>query len=121
MSRGPLPSQLNLLTALAYREKGLKVRFLGCVTSYSASSATLKLGHDFPKDSGVIAAVDVKLLLEKLSHENLRVGEWLNVIGYITGRTRAKGVAVVGVQAVMVWSTGPMDVGRYEATFEGLR
>jgi len=91
------------------------------VTSYSASSATLKLGHDFPKDSGVIAAVDVKLLLEKLSHENLRVGEWLNVIGYITGRTRAKGVAVVGVQAVMVWSTGPMDVGRYEATFEGLR
>ncbi|PFH61334.1 hypothetical protein XA68_17636 [Ophiocordyceps unilateralis] len=117
MSRGPVPSRLCLLSSLPERRLGEKVRFLGCVTSYSMASASLFLGHLWPRDSGVLVAVDVKLVLQALGEELTRVGEWVNVIGYVVAGERGGG-ASVRVQALMVWPTGPLDIQRYETSFE---
>ena len=91
------------------------------VTSYSTSSARLALAHLYPKGNTVTASVDVSLLLESLTDEKTRVGEYVNVIGYITDQktTRHKKQPYqeskqVGVQAIVIWSTGPMDLQRYE-------
>lgn len=91
------------------------------VTSYSTSSACLFLSHLYPRDSNATAVVDVSLLLESLTAEQTRVGEFVNVIGYITEQkmTRAKKQPYqeskqVCVQATVLWSTGPMDLQKYE-------
>ena len=67
--------------------------------------------------------MDVNLLLNTLGHEKTRVGEWVNVIGYVTrkqrmGKPTTPGGFAVHVQALVVWSTGPLDVQRYEKTFD---
>jgi hypothetical protein len=91
------------------------------VTSYSTSSACLFLNHLYPRDSNATAVVDVSLLLESLTAEQTRVGEFVNVIGYITEQkiTRDKKQPhqeskQVCVQAIVLWSTGPMDLQKYE-------
>jgi len=68
--------------------------------------------------------VDVKLLLESLKSEQTRIGEWVNVIGYITAillpKTGHNSLgcenARVDVQALLLWSAGPIDTQRYEAS-----
>ena len=40
MSRGPLPSQLSLLSSLAYRTDGEKVRFLGWYVNLLMTSSS---------------------------------------------------------------------------------
>jgi hypothetical protein len=69
--------------------------------------------------------VDVKLVLPLLSHETTRVGEWVNVVGYITPKPTTVDAdlgsqhgSVVGVQALLVWSTGPLSIQQYESTFQ---
>ena len=83
------------------------------------------MGHLYPRDTNVTALVDVNLLLETLTTDLTRVGEYVNVIGYITSRHEAVGcealnqkLARVSVQALVVWSTGPMDIQNYERTFD---
>ncbi|KAL0942633.1 uncharacterized protein CTRU02_200518 [Colletotrichum truncatum] len=124
MSRGPLPSRLCLLSDLPSKPAGEKVRFLGCVTSYSTDSAVLTLEHGFPKGSNVSASIDVQLLLGTITSEQTSVGEWVNVVGYVTptsSGTRAKGASRepqnVAIQALLLWSTGPLNLQRYEASF----
>ncbi|KAI9899999.1 hypothetical protein N3K66_004261 [Trichothecium roseum] len=143
MSRGPVPTQLRLLSALPSTEPGAKVRFLGCVLDYAASAGRLTLGHRYPKDAEATVAVDVSLVLERMNHEMTRVGAWLNVLGYVTEAAAGRGpgddtaasmarsssrsrsgrkgkesrrlrVPDACVQALLVWPTGPLDVGRYE-------
>ncbi|KAH6899915.1 CST complex subunit Ten1 [Thelonectria olida] len=125
MSRGPVPSHLDLLSNLPSRTVGDKVRFLGCVTSYSTESGCLSLGHLYPRGTNVTVLVDVNLLLESLTSETTRVGEYVNVIGYITSKQPSHGLgtspseaAQVSVQGIMLWSTGPMDIHEYEKSFE---
>lgn len=93
------------------------------VTSYSTTSAELTLQHKFPKINEVKAFVDVRLLLEKLTAEQTCVGHWLNVIGYIASSSTFSvkkqhnlklESPTVHVQALMLWSAGPLDIGRYE-------
>lgn len=94
------------------------------VTSYSTASAELTLHHNFPKTSEVKAVVDVRLLLAKLKSEQTSIGQWVNVIGYIAvlppGPTAKSlkqpktGDTIVHIQALMLWSAGPLDVNRYE-------
>jgi hypothetical protein len=91
------------------------------VTSYSTATATLTLDHDFPRDTNVSALVDMRLLLETLTTEQTRVGEWVNVVGYITSEsiaTKSKGARrwpkKVHIQALLLWSAGSMDLQRYE-------
>ncbi|KXH41761.1 hypothetical protein CSIM01_07015 [Colletotrichum simmondsii] len=124
MSRGPLPSQLCLLSDLPVRPQGDKVRFLGCVTAYSTHSAVLTLEHSFPKGSDISVLVDVQLLLSIMTSNQTRIGEWVNVVGYLTPAppgTRAKGTTreprIAAVQALMLWSAGPLNLQRYEASF----
>ncbi|KAK1725352.1 CST complex subunit Ten1 [Colletotrichum acutatum] len=124
MSRGPLPSQLCLLSDLPSRPQGDKVRFLGCVTAYSTHSAVLTLEHSFPKGSNISVLVDVQLLLSTMPSNQTRVGEWVNVVGYLTPAppgTWAKGTTreprIAAVQALMLWSAGPLNLQRYEASF----
>lgn len=128
MSSAPLPSRLTLLSALPSHECGDKVRFLGCVTSYSIASAQLTLHHQFPKRSSTKALVDVRLLLERLTAEQTSVGEWVNVIGYISSappllakKSSKQGLeaSAVHVQALMLWSAGPLNISRYETCLAG--
>jgi len=91
-------------------------------------AAVLTMQHKLLDDSiPVQAAVDVKLVLESLKGDQTRVGEWLNVIGYITAirppphRPPAhRAATVVRIQALLVWSSHALDLQRYEASVRAL-
>ncbi|KAK4657947.1 hypothetical protein QC762_202430 [Podospora pseudocomata] len=124
MSFGPLPSQLCLLSSLSQKDIGDKVRFLGCVTSYSTESGVLTLQYKGSEDRQLtFASVDVNLVLQSLKAEQTRVGEWVNVIGYVTS-TDSKKLGdtnpVVEVQATLLWSAGPLNLEKYEASVQAL-
>lgn len=94
------------------------------VTAYSTHSAVLTLEHSFPKGSDISVLVDVQLLLSTMTSNQTRIGEWVNVVGYLTPPppgTRAKGTTreapIATVQALMLWSAGPLNLQRYEASF----
>ncbi|KAM3432767.1 hypothetical protein NHJ13734_006741 [Beauveria thailandica] len=123
MSRGPLPSELCLLSWLPRRKIDDKVRFLGCgrsVTAYSTKTACITLGHLYPRGTNVSVTVNVELLLETLASEATRTGEWVNVIGYVKG-VDAAGSGAAAVQALMVWPAGPMNIQHYEAALEEMQ
>ncbi|OAA59082.1 Telomere length regulation/capping, TEN1 [Niveomyces insectorum RCEF 264] len=128
MANGPPASALCFLSELRTKRAGDKVRFLGCVTAYAVASGVLTLEHAYPQPpatAGDRARVDVRLLVEQLGAEQVRVGEWVNVIGYVTAgaqKTAAQKssgrnedtTADVPVQAILLWSAGPLDVQTYE-------
>ncbi|CEJ82495.1 hypothetical protein VHEMI02555 [[Torrubiella] hemipterigena] len=115
MSRGPPPSQLCLLSSIPDQPAGLKVRFLGCVTGYATETGILSLGHLYPAGTDVTVAVDVQLVLHRLSSDDIQVGQWLNVIGTVE-RKNKKSKSPARVQALLVWSTnGRFDLEEYEA------
>jgi len=137
MSNGPLASTLVFLSSLPSVPAGSKVRFFGCVTHYALSSGTLTLQHAYPSPPTInaIALVDVTLLLEGLKREDIEVGAWVNVIGYVEdvvkdagrkmngkrkeeGQVEAGGPVKVRVKAVMLWSAGGVKVGEYERVLE---
>jgi len=68
----------------------------------------------------------VDLVLERLGPQETRVGEWVNVVGYITSihppddrkRPSDRGGPMVHVQALIIWSAGSLDVQRYEASVD---
>lgn len=83
----------------------------------------------------VAVELDVRLLLESLKATDTCIGEWLNVVGYVTDRKSSssvnkgsrleikqkgqKGIAAndvvtVRVQAVILWSAGAVRLGDYE-------
>lgn len=71
------------------------------------------------------ALVDVQLVLERLGAEQTRVGEWVNVIGYITlgsGAAAGRGSVVKGstvhIQALLLWSAGPLDIQQYQISVQ---
>nr|CAE76110.1 hypothetical protein [Neurospora crassa] len=138
MSNGPLPSQLCLLPDLALKKEGDKVRFLGCVTSYSTVAGVLTLQHHHQAQDSrcVVALVDVTLALRTLKSDQVRIGEWVNVIGYITavnpfparkGSMRenetfqARVQMQVRIRALLVWSSGPLDTQRYNESVDALK
>lgn len=69
------------------------------------------------------ASVDVNLVLQSLKAEQTRVGEWVNVIGYVTS-TDSKKLGdtnpVVEVQATLLWPAGPLNLEKYEASVQAL-
>lgn len=133
MTAGPLPTTLTFLSSLPSIPAGQKVRFLGCVTHYALSSGNLSLQHAYPSTQACnnIALVDVNLLLEGLKREDMQVGTWVNVVGYVEGRVKGRGengavgegggreVVKVRVKAVMLWSAGGVEIGKYERALEG--
>ncbi|KAL1910285.1 hypothetical protein Sste5344_003901 [Sporothrix stenoceras] len=148
----PAPaSETCFLSSLPGKSVGQKVRFLGCVTDYDPIAGVLTLQHQYQPaaaststsasttPSGAIAPslagsvharVNVDLVLERLTAEQMTVGAWVNVMGYVTEAPEAAAAAIAGVannrrrravpptsaniQAILLWSTGPLDVQAYE-------
>ncbi|KAG4417707.1 hypothetical protein IFR04_009146 [Cadophora malorum] len=119
---GPVPTRLTLLSALGSHSPGSKVRFLGCVTNYSTKEATLTLEHNHPPGTALKAQVDVKLLITTLKSNETHIGEWVNVMGYITGGQKEKvndeEKVQIGVQALVLWSAGPFSLAGYEKSLD---
>lgn len=99
---------------------------VGSVISYNTGLGSYILGHRYPEGSDFTVTVDANLLKETLREQTTRVGEWLNVIGYITSCITTRGNEQDGVsnsqasvQALVIWPTGPLDVKQYEASFDG--
>lgn len=112
---------------------------------YTVSTGVLELQHAYqpPLKIPTVALVDVNVILESLRREDMQVGAWVNVVGYVEGvlkdgkkeNRQAQGktvsvkgngdsvregprVAMVRVQAVMLWSAGGVKIGEYERTLE---
>ncbi|OBT80954.1 hypothetical protein VF21_00210 [Pseudogymnoascus sp. 05NY08] len=84
---GPPPARLCALSDLGERGVGEKVRVLGCITHYNTTTALLTLHHDSPKGNHHAALVDLTLLLSSTPPPPTQIGEWVNVIGYITSQS----------------------------------
>lgn len=108
---------------------GLAALLLMCcsVAKYITSNASLLLQHNYPAvpaSSSPVASVDVNLLLSTLKPTDTHVGEWVNVMGYVTSQSvcgsraerpsEASKRATVSVQAIMLWSAGSIKLGDYE-------
>jgi hypothetical protein len=67
--------------------------------------------------------VDVKLLLNTMKSNETRIGEWLNVIGYVMERKHSINdytdvQSIVPVQAIVLWSSGPLKLDNYERSLD---
>ncbi|KAF4169820.1 hypothetical protein CNMCM6936_006056 [Aspergillus lentulus] len=129
---GPLPSTRAFLFDLPSLPTGSKVRFLGCVRTYHVPTGHLVLEHDYPRrrfstNAGTepaSVAVDVNAVLESVTAEELRVGAWVNVVGYVRRWSSDGGdhdvlrklmmSNPVYVEAVIVFSAGTVELGEYE-------
>ena len=126
--QGPLPRLVcnpfddsNILALLTFA--------FGSVSNFHVETATLTLQHHYPACSTpVAAAVNIDLTLSTLKATDTQIGEWINIMGYITGRTQSLGVGsrktgealgmMVSVQAIMLWSAGSIKLGEYERTLD---
>ncbi|KAL4811519.1 CST complex subunit Ten1 [Aspergillus unguis] len=130
---GPLPSTRVFLADIPALPADSKVRFLGCVKTYHVSTGHLVLEHNYPrvrksgpksKQHAPSITVDVNAVLEAVTWEELCVGAWVNVIGYVRQTSPALGdnvkepagsvFASVHVDAVVIFSAGVVDLGEYE-------
>ena len=139
MSSAPLPSTLTLLSQLPQHAPGSKLRFLGCVTSYNSRAGILELQHSYPPllSTVVNAMVYLNLLLENIKREDMEIGAWVNVVGYLGDvamdaeennrrRKRARDEEFskgrrtlrVEVQAVLLWNAGGVKLTDYEKVVE---
>ncbi|KAJ5257116.1 hypothetical protein N7478_013220 [Penicillium angulare] len=82
---GPRPSTRAFLCDLPQLPADSKIRFLGCVSQYNVAVGHLILEHNYPrsKTGPNTVSVDINAVLESLTAEDLRVGTWLNVLGYV--------------------------------------
>lgn len=119
-ANGPPPTTLVTFSDLHNCAVGTKRRFLGCVTGYSTKTGEVTLQHKFQDCRDKTALVDVTLLLETLNTSLMRIGEWVNVIGYVTkqeskpGRDEMNLDRFTSVQAIIYWSAGAITVEEYE-------
>ncbi|RHZ61927.1 nuclear telomere cap complex subunit Ten1 [Aspergillus thermomutatus] len=129
---GPLPSTRAFLSDLPSLPTGSKVRFLGCVRTYNIPTGHLVLEHNYPRcrfsaNAGTeraSVAVDVNAVLESVTAEELRVGAWVHVVGYVRSwgsdgpdhdaLRKLRVSSPVYVEAVMVFSAGAVALGEYE-------
>ncbi|KAL4933647.1 nuclear telomere cap complex subunit Ten1 [Aspergillus undulatus] len=140
----PLPSTRTFLSDIPSLPADSKVRFLGCVKTYHIPSGILVLEHNYPrtrkpkqnqtskpKQEPPFISVDITGLLETVTWEELCVGAWVNVIGYVRrGPDTAAALALNGeklkeaasaqtsdsvfVDAVVIFPAGAIDLGEYE-------
>ncbi|KAJ5385198.1 Telomere length regulation/capping TEN1 [Penicillium concentricum] len=135
---GPRPSTRVFLSDLSSLQADSKIRFLGCVTHYTITTGHLILEHNYPRSkiAPSSVSVDINALLEDLTAEELRVGTWLNVVGYVresetvprpssfystpddASRSSQRHSTVpprpVYVEAIMVFPAGAIAIGEYE-------
>ncbi|KAJ5514735.1 hypothetical protein N7463_004287 [Penicillium fimorum] len=135
---GPRPSTRVFLSDLSSLQADSKIRFLGCVTRYTITTGHLILEHNYPRSkiAPSSVSVDINALLEDLTAEELRVGTWLNVVGYVresepvpqpsssystpengsrpSQRPSTVPPRSVCVEAIMVFPAGAIAIGEYE-------
>ncbi|KAL3477884.1 CST complex subunit Ten1 [Aspergillus californicus] len=111
---GPLPSRRVFLSDIPSLMADAKVRFLGCVKTYRISTGHLVLEHNYPrvrkthqkpKQEPASISVDINVLLDTVTWEELCVGAWINVVGYVR-RTPAV--------VASVFPAGAVDPDEYE-------
>lgn len=85
------------------------------VRSYHVTTGYLNLEHNYPRQAGkdTSIAVDINPLLETITAEELRVGAWVNVLGYVRRHRQAEDQKYY-VEAVMVFPAGAVALGEYE-------
>ena len=97
---------------------------LSSVIKYSSKTAILTLEHGHPPGNKLKALVDIQLLVNSLKSYETRFGEWINVIGYIQAPQQNPGThsdsldSNVYVQALVLWSAGPMKIDGYENSLD---
>ncbi|KAL4813226.1 CST complex subunit Ten1 [Aspergillus spinulosporus] len=121
---GPSPSTRAFLADIPSLPADSKVRFLGCVKTYNISTGRLVLEHNYPrtkkqpKQDPPSVSVDVNAVLETVTWEELCVGAWVNVIGYVRREpgqnSKGEPSDSVYVDAVVVFPAGAVDLGEYE-------
>lgn len=79
----------------------------------------------YPPGTDETVLVDIELVLETIQPGLTQVGHWVNVVGYIVEGNKSGVQKPLGekgsprhIQALLVWPTGPLDVGRYEKSLE---
>ncbi|CAG8226491.1 unnamed protein product [Penicillium salamii] len=103
------------------------------VARYTVATGHLILEHNYPpsKTSPSAVSVDITGILEDVTAEALRIGTWLNVVGYVrevepvqpsssfssnSGDANESSTTPrpVYIEAIMVFSAGAIAVGEYE-------
>ncbi|KAH8697089.1 CST complex subunit Ten1 [Talaromyces proteolyticus] len=144
MNRPP-PTTPVFITQLRSLPLHSKVRFLGCVNHYDVKTGRLGLEHKYPplqstkRDSANIerdlvntkVCVDIYHVLNTIKADDLQVGAWLNVIGYVRSEPQTdsneddrKGrdlVDQIYVEAIMIHNAGAIDVGEYEQVLANMQ
>ncbi|KAJ5736861.1 uncharacterized protein N7483_001986 [Penicillium malachiteum] len=145
---GPPPSTRAFLCDLQCLPADSKIRFLGCVRQYNVTLGHLILEHNYPrsKTEASSVSVDINAVLETLTAEDLRVGTWLNVLGYVRDSTTpeqsfsssdrgsqpsiaqsspAQPMKIpprpVYVDAIMVFPAGAIALGEYERILQNVQ
>ncbi|KAL3451284.1 CST complex subunit Ten1 [Aspergillus insuetus] len=146
---GPLPSTRAFISDIPSLPTDAKIRFLGCVKTYHIPSGHLILEHNYPratkksqsqqKREAPNITVDVNAVLETVTWEQLCVGAWVTVLGYVRRGFSTAAVAstawdggkggftsssapilpfsdsgLVSVDAVVILPAGAVDLGEYE-------
>lgn len=101
---------------------------------YDISTGHLILEHNYPRARGqkepAAVRVDINVLLESMKAEELRVGAWLNVLGYVREYQQEERQMMmindpnflsVYVEAVMIFPAGAVRVGEYERILQDSR
>ncbi|KAJ0419125.1 CST complex subunit Ten1 [Aspergillus carlsbadensis] len=153
---GPLPSTRAFISDIPSLPTDAKIRFLGCVKTYHIPSGHLVLEHNYPrakkksqsqqKLEAPSIAVDVNAILETVTWEQLCVGAWVTVLGYVRRGSSSGPVAstardggkrgststspsapapplsdpdLASVDAVVILPAGAVDLGEYERILYG--
>jgi hypothetical protein len=79
----------------------------------------------YPSGTNETVLVNIQLVLETIQPGLTQVGQWVNVVGYIIEGKKSgvqnqpgKNQSPVHIQALLIWPTGPLDIGRYEKSLE---
>lgn len=70
--------------------------------------------HRQTEPDNTVIAVDINPLLETVTSEELRVGAWINVLGYVRKQRQIPGENEEYIEAVMVFPAGAVALGEYE-------
>jgi telomere-capping CST complex subunit Ten1 len=116
---------LSLSPPFNISEAFMLTQSLYSVTRYDVSAGRLILEHGYPTNlkRPATVPVDINLLLETIKANEIQVGSWLNVLGYVREQapqqndSRALVPETEGsiyIEAVMVFSAGAIHVGDYE-------
>jgi hypothetical protein len=105
------------------------------VTNYNVATGHLSLEHNYPRKTSNVVSVDINGILEDITSEALRVGAWLNVVGYVREIETVQPTSSfssnedvnqpnessskvpprpVYIEAIMVFPAGAIALGEYE-------